>query len=201
MQSYKFIIYAIVEPHTSEVRYIGKSVNGLSRPKAHFRATEYNKGVRPIQKWMKQRTESGVIPEIKILEISDRAEDLSALEIKHIAEHRATKSRLLNCTAGGDGSLGRPVPNSIREFLSKKFKGRKISDELKRKISDGVRGKEVTSYTRNLIRKNNPRSQPVLHVATGIIYDSLRAAGKLHGISHRSIERWIAKGRTDWRYV
>jgi hypothetical protein len=32
----QYIIYGLVDPETEELRYIGKSSTGMSRPKKHF---------------------------------------------------------------------------------------------------------------------------------------------------------------------
>lgn len=95
------IIYALLDPDTHEVRYIGKSERGLERPRSHF----YPNQLKIISKktnWIKSVINKGKIPYIKILCECNDVEELNQKEIEFIAMFK-NSGKLTNMTDGGTG--------------------------------------------------------------------------------------------------
>lgn len=90
-------IYALCEPDTGAIRYIGKANSAAARLKRHVldsRRRDY-----PVYRWMKKLAAKGQLPTLRILEV---VEDWHSAERRLIAASRANGDRLLNVADGGD---------------------------------------------------------------------------------------------------
>ena len=97
----KYMIYALVDPTTKNVRYIGKSCKGLHRPKEHL--FPYQNKVKTHKNcWIRGLLRKGVKPEIVIIEECDR-ESLDEREIFWISHYNKLGHDLTNMTKGGTG--------------------------------------------------------------------------------------------------
>lgn len=96
-------IYALVDPRTGSVRYVGKTETSLRRRLSmhisHVR-TGYLCG--PCQKWIAELMNVGLRPQIIALEEVDRTNWESA-ERKWINHYRSLDAQLLNISDGGVG--------------------------------------------------------------------------------------------------
>lgn len=117
----QYIIYALKDPVTKEIRYIGKSASGLKRPQEHLKPKEYNKHTHKAH-WVKSLILRGLQPEIEVLLVLDSGDQLDSEEIRLIAEYRAAGAALTNATDGGEGALGRKVSEETRQKVSEKKK-------------------------------------------------------------------------------
>lgn len=90
----KRLIYALCCPVTKEIHYIGKSSQGLVRPKQHLSNSHSEK----ISEWVKDLKFLGKSPDIKILKYLDDHEDLDTLERYFVDKHMADGAYLLNHT-------------------------------------------------------------------------------------------------------
>jgi hypothetical protein len=89
-------IYALCDPDSGEVRYVGKAKNAKARHKRHL--SERHLG-RPVNNWVKSLLAAGKIPEVRILAYCPP--DQWEQEERHwIAKYRLT-GRLLNLADGG----------------------------------------------------------------------------------------------------
>lgn len=89
-------IYALVDPDTQEVRYIGKSVNPESRYRDHCNTGHEYRNPRKVA-WVKTLKSQGKKPAITILE--ECTEDTwEATEQKWVSHYQ---SSLLNVYGGG----------------------------------------------------------------------------------------------------
>lgn len=180
-------IYALCDPYTEEIRYIGKTVVALStRLSQHVTAS--NKGKRiHLHCWMRSL---GVRPVIKPLAIvSD--EMAGEMEIKVIAAYRDGGFRLTNTTDGGEGNLGLvhseeskakirawgigrkmpPISPETRERMAEAQRGKQHSPEHKAKIAAAGIGRIPTEETRAKLRaskqgfRHTPESREKLRIA------------------------------------
>lgn len=143
-------IYALCDPRTGEIRYIGKANNSQKRLQAHLRESRRD---YPVYRWIRKLAQEGLAPAMKVLE---HAEDWREAERRLIALSRARGDRLLNVVDGGD------EPHcSIevrRENGRKVAKIRQISPfqrrvfELKRAIGNALREGRVSNEARAKLR-------------------------------------------------
>lgn len=89
-------IYALCDPESGEVRYVGKAQNAKERHKRHL--NERHLG-RPVNNWVKSLLSNGKIPTFKILAYCP-PEKWEQEERYWIAEYRK-KGNLLNLADGG----------------------------------------------------------------------------------------------------
>lgn len=137
----QFLIYGLVDPRTDEIRYIGKSCNGLTRPKAHGLPSCLKKDCGHKGNWIRQLQSEGLEYRIAILEESTRAIDLADLESYWIAQGKGIRWRLTNLTAGGEGIPGfKHTPKSIA-LMKLKAKGRTPSIKARTAASLALKGR------------------------------------------------------------
>jgi group I intron endonuclease len=112
------IIYALHHPNSSRV-YVGKSKNGMRRPKEHSQVSTMQRYIQtPLTKWIKSLQKRGLEPKITVLEECAKPEDLNEAEIFHIAYFRSLGMQLLNLTDGGDGGFGYQPTEEARKKMS-----------------------------------------------------------------------------------
>lgn len=133
-----WLIYALIDPRTGDIRYIGKSCSGLQRARRHHSPSELRidnsyKGnwIRSLPKWDGHE----IRYEIRVLEELPSANGLGLREIWWIAHGREQGWRLTNLTTGGDGQTGRAVSMETREKIAAAQRGRVFSAEHREKMS------------------------------------------------------------------
>jgi hypothetical protein len=113
------VIYALCDPSTDEIRYVGKTVKSPEwRLTRHL--YEARTGTRYVHNWI--RSLDGP-PKVIVLE---ETEDLDQAERDWIAGLRSVGYRLTNLTDGGDGT--RAAKSEIHK--------QRISESLKRRFKD-----------------------------------------------------------------
>lgn len=95
------IIYALLDPDTNEIRYIGKSERGIERPRQHFEPGQLKK-LSKKNNWIKSLVSKGKLPKIKILYNCSNINELNQKEIEFIAMFK-NSGILTNMTDGGTG--------------------------------------------------------------------------------------------------
>lgn len=159
------LIYGVADPRTGELRYIGKTISALSsRLRYHLNC---RKGERtPRGCWFRKMKREGLTPDIFVLEETTEAawEDVERF---WIASMRLVGAKLLNMTAGGEGTSapksaahkaaigaankgrvspakGKTFSPEVRANMSAAQKGRlkgPLGEEVRAKISEALRGK------------------------------------------------------------
>lgn len=131
-----FLIYALTDPRTDEIRYVGKSSSGLRRPGHHGARSVLAKDSTHKGNWIRGLVAAGLrygvrvleeLPAVAALPASERRDAMDAAERRWIAHGRSMGWPLTNLTEGGDGG-GAPSPET-REKLSRAQKGKKLSAE------------------------------------------------------------------------
>lgn len=133
-----YIIYGLVDPITHELRYIGKSVNGLSRPNEHTRPHKLKKLKTHCNFWIKSLIRKHTKPEIIILEESKSKNELFELEKFWIEYFKSIGANLTNHTIGGEGSIGYRHKKSTKQKISRIVKNRFKNLEFKEKFSKSI---------------------------------------------------------------
>ena len=167
-------VYGLREVGTDEVRYIGQTNQPLKhRLRAH--RNDVRNMALPKTQWIKQLRNSGSSVEIVELE-KDAVYNLS--ETQHILSHQSRGHRLLNVLVCGsvvcnDGvktvtkTIRKPISNETRSKLSEISKKQVPTEETKRGVSAGLKGRKLSEEHRRKLAmtsadfsKNNPHSHP-----------------------------------------
>jgi hypothetical protein len=164
----KHLIYALVDPRTEEVRYIGKSSRGLIRPAQHAQPSRLALDDTYRARWLKQLRAEGCTPQIRILEVVDDPDLLNDAEIRWIALGHREDWPLTNLTAGGDGF----------SFGNQAARGHKHTDEWKAAAAERMRG--------------NKHAAGTVHSDEWKVAAAERMRGNKHALGYRRPPEWIA---------
>lgn len=138
------VIYALIDPVSGKIRYVGKAANLRRRIKRHLTITNLRGATHKVL-WLNKLLALGLVPTIKILELAAEYEVLDKLEKKWIKHFRVLNYELTNGTEGGTG--GKMSPEAVKKMANSK-RGKTASEEHKRRISIGLTGREVSEETR-----------------------------------------------------
>lgn len=203
-------IYALCEPGTRIVRYIGKSDN----PENRLRFGHLSESVRlttHLGRWLQRVVWSGCEPALVILaEVPKRL--WKSEERRHIAVYRRLGADLVNATDGGEGvtqtpetrrkigdaNRGKPCSPEQREQIRRALTGRTLPKSHKKAISKGMMGIRRSLESRRNYRlaklgDKNPMSGKIgpAHHSFGVKRSD--AASKFIGVSwHTASGKWIA---------
>jgi hypothetical protein len=121
----RYVIYALVDPESKAVRYIGKAKRLQVRIQQH----PYRKHNVRLFNWIQTLKAAGTRPEVLTLEHTD-SESWSDRERHWIREYRETGHDLLNIAVGGDGI--ERLSEEVCQHLSQIRRLRKLSSEHRR---------------------------------------------------------------------
>lgn len=111
-------IYALTDPRTNKIRYIGKTYDINKRYQSHLlNSSLKNKTYKNY--WIKSLLKVGLVPEIKILA---KCKDINSdvMEKRYISKYKKL-GKLTNGTLGGDGiSKGTKMPNTLKRQIANK---------------------------------------------------------------------------------
>lgn len=97
------IVYAVCDPTTNEIRYVGKTCQTMkARMAGHRKCKEQNHRAN----WFRKLYSDGYTPEYHTLEVVPVGEDWVEAEVFWILYFKSLGARLLNCTVGGEGAPG-----------------------------------------------------------------------------------------------
>ena len=164
-------IYGLTDPRTNEVRYIGKTTKGMSRPIAHGRPWILRTNRTHRTNWINKLASTGVRFGIVVLEYCTE-ETISDRERAWIAWARQIGWNLTNHTDGGEG-----VP------------GYRFKEEQKKRIGEVHKGKTISPETRSRISKG--KSRPVTDTTTGITYSSITEACQALNLQQCNVHRCL----------
>lgn len=122
----KGIIYALLDPRTNEIRYIGQTISKLNtRYKAH--CTDFKRRITKNNSWIKSLYNLNLKPNIEIIEENIDISILDNKEIEYISLYKSYGMNLNNHTIGGKGTKGY-IPTSTQKI--NRINSLKNSDEL-----------------------------------------------------------------------
>lgn len=127
-------IYALCEPGTRTVRYIGKANNPENRLQRHLRYNSIRTETH-LGRWLRKLVSGGTAPALIVLAEVLR-DSWQEEEIRYIRVARMLGMDLTNGTGGGDGGLN-PTPETLRH-MSESHLGHVNTPEQNKKIGASV---------------------------------------------------------------
>lgn len=172
------IVYALTEPDTGDIRYIGKtaSMTADQRYRQHVQLSA--KARTHCANWIRGLLRAGRQPGLKVLEECDG--DGCAEEIRHIELAKQAGARLTNHTDGGEGTLGMKHSDESREKRRQKQLGRKHTPEVLARLSASLKASEAAKQWRE-------------HLATSPEVSAKRSAAfkRMNWPPQHSREAWL----------
>lgn len=153
----RWFIYALRDPITWDVKYVGKSGKPLSRFAQHV-AYSARKTHRHA-KWLRSLSSRGLSPMLEIID-TGMGNGHGAAERAWISEYKRRGAQLTNTAPGGEGWFG-PPPDEVRKKISATLKNQKQSPETRAKRAASMRGRVQSEETRrkcSLAQKGKPRN-------------------------------------------
>jgi predicted GIY-YIG superfamily endonuclease len=152
-----YVIYGLLDPITSEMRYIGYTSDPRRRLRQHHSKQNLKKKSHK-NSWIKSILKKGFDVEIVILEECETRIQASQAEIAQIAYHKSIGTRLTNTTAGGDGHPGHKLSAEARKKISASLKGHGCSEQTRAKISASKRNPTPEARRNISAGQRRPRS-------------------------------------------
>lgn len=156
----KVWIYALADPNTEQIRYVGKANNPEQRLARHL--CHAKSGTCHRDRWIQKLWESGQNPVLILLHRAT-ASNWQKLERKWI-KHFRNQDSLTNVTDGGDGVIGYIFTEKVKQRISVSLKkrfadhpesnpmfGRCHTEEAKQKISLANLGKHHSEEAKQKI--------------------------------------------------
>ncbi|MGV1682921.1 GIY-YIG nuclease family protein [Sphingopyxis sp. NJF-3] len=129
-------IYALRDPRTCEVRYIGFSTDPDARLRAHIQKARSGHTTHHCARWIMKLIREGSSPECVILHELGDDESWQDCERRWIEEYRARGARLTNMTKGGEGFVGlsdEAIARRVatrRETIADPIKGKRFRESV-----------------------------------------------------------------------
>ena len=131
-------IYALCDPVTGDIRYIGKAQDSQKRLKSHLR--DARRRSTPVYEWLNSLTSKGLLPSVTVLEVSENWEEA---ERRQIELSRARGDSLLNVSEGG------------RHIACTKEQRSANGHRMAQKLRDDPLLKKITEWKRFIARAIN----------------------------------------------
>jgi hypothetical protein len=142
------LIYGLVDPRTGCLRYVGRSLSGMRRPKQHAQPRIAQKRTH-TGAWVRNLAADGLRPDIEILEVEPV--DIVEAEQFWIAYFKSLGCNLTNLTIGGDGPCGYRHREETKRKISEAKKGTFPTPEHVEKNRLAQCGRKWTPETREKI--------------------------------------------------
>ena len=152
--STSFVIYALRDSRTNEVRYVGKT--GLKRPQdrlaRHLRMSRHGSELH-CHRWIRSLVEVGLKPIFQILESGyGTKKDWEACEVKWISVIGAT-NKLTNHTIGGRGGLDGYMGHVSRMKMSDATKRMWDSPEMRKRLCASMSKRVMSQEAKDHLSK------------------------------------------------
>lgn len=144
-------IYALCDPDTGKIRYIGKSIYPKDRFRRHIKNTK-DGYTQYVYNWIRSLLSRNKLPKMELLE--ECGENWAERERWWIQYFRSIPgNKLTNLTDGGEGIIGYIRSEEWRRKMSKVQAGKTISKETRKKISETSKGRQHSKETREKLSK------------------------------------------------
>lgn len=138
-------IYALTDPFTSEIRYVGKSIAPRKRLRGHIIAARNHAYDHHTSRWIRKLLEAGAEPIMKILEAVPPEDDWRESERAWVKAFEESGARLTNSTAGGEGLDYRNPEDKARyiENLRRSMEAYRATPEGKEQMRRMIAGSQT----------------------------------------------------------
>lgn len=141
-----WVIYTISDPRDFAVRYVGFTSRPMKIRKSAHMSNARAGNNSPVYRWIRKLMASGLSPIFTVIE-SGIGDSWVEREMYWIAYYRSVDRRkMLNCSDGGEGTIGVKLTADQRDRISKSLSGRRLSDVARKNISLAKMGDKNPNY-------------------------------------------------------
>jgi len=160
-------IYALLEPNTELVRYVGLTRKSLKeRLRKHLSEKLRGKKATYKYNWIQSLKEKNLKPEIILLEDNLTLDEANKKEIIYIKTFKSFGAKLVNVSIGGNcGASGYKHSDELKEYFRYLNKGRFVTQETRDKLSKSLKGK--TSWNKGIPMREDVKLK-LSKIKTGI---------------------------------
>jgi hypothetical protein len=144
----KVFIYALIDPESQEVRYIGKTKNPNRRISQHI--NECSRIRTHKNNWILSLKNKKLKPIMTIIDEVE-SDEWVFFEQWYIQLFKSWGCNLTNLTIGGEGGFNCIFSEETIKILGDKRRGTKHTEEAKKKISEAFKGKKLPDEHRKKI--------------------------------------------------
>jgi hypothetical protein len=147
------VIYALVDPFTKAVRYVGKTVDLKARVRyGHLSRRDINDKRMHKANWLRGLASQGAEPDVIELERVAGGESWQERERHWIAHYRAAGAPLTNMTEGGDGGGRLSWTPEDKRKAAERMRGKPRSPEVIEKMRRAQQGRAPSEKCREAQR-------------------------------------------------
>lgn len=136
----EWVIYALVDPRNSQVRYVGFTVDLKQRLRDHCKKSELDRNYYKCR-WIKALKELGFSPVMIVLE-KGIGDSWQRAEKKWIKHYRDLGAKLTNKTDGGQGAIGRKHSETAKKKMRDSRCGTRPSEKCLLSAIKAIKGKK-----------------------------------------------------------
>lgn len=186
-------IYALIDPISNEIRYVGKSISPNKRYYQHINP----RGFTHKDNWIRKLLSNSLKPVMKILE---ECNDYNWEERERF--WISSFDNLTNSTEGGqDGRMSEKVKKKLRIMNSGENNpnyGKKASEKTRELISDKLKNRNLSEEHKKRIGGSLSKKISI----EGVSYESLSEASRKLGLTTGIIfHRLNSKNYPDYKYI
>lgn len=184
----KFLVYGLIEPHTGNLRYVGKSSSGMKRAKSHQCESAREHSNTHVCRWLRKiYKEFQATPCILVLAECVSNDEALDREQEIIAMFKDAGIELVNITAGGQGMTGWHPTEETRMKLSRSLKGKRkgilFSQEHKDRLRESMIGRTFSDESiQKMVKSRTGKKQTPDHIEN----NRLANIGRKLTLEHRA---------------
>lgn len=187
-------VYALVCPYTDEIKYIGKTVNGLIRLYGHwrdFRKSSLSGKLTRKQNWVKKLKKEKVKFKVIYLEYCENEEQLNDRERYWIAKFKADGVDLLNHTEGGEKAVTKVFTEEEKLQISIRTKEAMSRPDVRERFLKGTRNRKMPSKYKSWSKENKFKQSQTAYAKSkkkrvvsseGMCFNSINDAAKFYNL-------------------
>lgn len=194
-------IYALLDPDTNELKYIGQTIQGFERIREHYnKCNKRNKSTNQLSRskvWINKLKKQNKIFKVEYLEYFDNINDLDYFEEFWISYFKFLGCNLLNDLSGGNFkrtlNLTKLNKNIIsirtKEAMNNPITKEKCRQNMKKQRELGLLKNlnKLSESTKNKISKAQDKKVIIIQDEDGNIFRGLKNAAKYYDVTFGTI--------------
>lgn len=183
-----FTIYALTDPETNIIRYVGKTINPTERLRG-YRHLRVHSPQTHCRSWIQSLQKQGLQPAMVVCDTCDDETTANDLERAWITLFRMAGVPLTNHTDGGEGITGYKHTEEDCRRMGNTRRGKPLSEKHCQAISEGNKGKHPSEETIQKCRDARSKRSHEENIAS---YGRLKSEETRRKIGEKALGRIVS---------